>query len=72
MIADPPRLDQAVAKLAQIARAATTGHNPAQCAAQIGQGAQHGAQIPAQQRVVVQPLDQCQPRPDRRGVGQWG
>ena len=39
-------------------------------AADVGQGAQRGANVRPQQRVAVQPIDQRQPVDDRRPVGQ--
>ena len=56
MIVDAPRFAQPVAQLPQIARAAPPGDQPPQRPAQIGRGAQHGAQVAAQERFVLQPL----------------
>ena len=70
MIVDPARLDQAIAQLPQIAGAAAPRHDPSQRPAQVRRAAQNAAQITAQQGIVMQPLDQRQPRLDDTGIGQ--
>ena len=72
MIANAACFGQAVTDLAEIARAAASGNHPAQRAADIGQGPQHGAQIAAQQRIVMQPLDHAQALFNGVGVGEGG
>ncbi len=50
--------------LPEIARRSAPGDDPAERAADIGRGAQHVAQIGAQQRILVQPVDEIEPRLD--------
>ena len=71
-LAQQPRFAQAVAQLAEIARAAPADGDAAERAADVGQGAQRGAQLVAQARIVMEKLDEAQPRLDRGQVHQRG
>ena len=70
MVADASRFGQAIAQLPQVAWASAPCHHPAQRAADVGRVTQHVANVGAQQRVGVKPLDQRQPLYDRGLVGQ--
>ena len=65
-----PRLFQPVTHLPQVSRRTAPRHQPPQRPPQIGQRAQHPAQIAAQQRIAVQPFHQGQPRLDPRALCQ--
>ena len=64
------RFRQSVAQLAEVARGSAPRHHPAERPAQIGQRAQHRAQIFAQQGVLGQPLHQFEPLVDRGHIGE--
>ena len=66
----PPRLVQPVAQLAEIARAAAPGDQPAERPADVGQGAQLPPQPVAQARIAFEQGDEIEPRLDPRPVEQ--
>ena len=67
-VVEAPRLVEAVAELAEVARAAAAGDQPAERAADVGQGAQLPAQPVAQAGIALEQSDEVEPRLDpRRG-----
>eukprot|EP01136_Pigoraptor_vietnamica_P023031 Opistho-1_new@6302 len=69
-LTQPPCTVETVAQLAEIARAATAGGEAADGAADIGERPQRGAQIVAQAGLVMEALDEIEPRLDRIAIHQ--
>ena len=69
-LAQQSRFAQAVAQLAQVTRTAPPHGDTAERAADIGQRAQRRTQLTAQCRVIMEQLDQAQPRVDQRRIHQ--